>query len=91
MRPTKVERKKGAAACRFRRHPDSNRGIGVLQTRALPLGYDALYFALKKQPHTDIICTDEKNMQLICRFHCNYYIMTDLKMQPLFKTWQANQ
>ena len=28
-----------------RRHPDSNRGIGVLQTRALPLGYVALYGA----------------------------------------------
>ena len=26
-----------------RRHPDLNRGIGVLQTRALPLGYDAIY------------------------------------------------
>ena len=25
----------------WRRHPDSNWGIGVLQTRALPLGYDA--------------------------------------------------
>ena len=26
----------------WRRHPDLNRGIGVLQTRALPLGYDAV-------------------------------------------------
>jgi hypothetical protein len=25
----------------WRRHPDSNRGIRVLQTRALPLGYAA--------------------------------------------------
>ena len=29
----------------WRRHPDLNRGIGVLQTRALPLGYVALYGA----------------------------------------------
>ena len=27
----------------WRRHPDSNRGIRVLQTRALPLGYVAEY------------------------------------------------
>ena len=27
----------------WRRHPDSNRGIRVLQTRALPLGYIAEY------------------------------------------------
>jgi hypothetical protein len=26
---------------KWRRHPDSNRGIRVLQTRALPLGYAA--------------------------------------------------
>ena len=26
----------------WRRHPDLNRGIRVLQTRALPLGYDAI-------------------------------------------------
>ena len=28
----------------WRRHPDLNRGIRVLQTRALPLGYDAEIF-----------------------------------------------
>ena len=28
----------------WRRHPDLNRGITVLQTVALPLGYDATYF-----------------------------------------------
>ena len=28
---------------RWRRHPDLNWGIRVLQTRALPLGYDAIY------------------------------------------------
>ena len=28
-----------------RRHPDSNWGIGVLQTRALPLGYVAIFGA----------------------------------------------
>ncbi len=27
----------------WRRHPDLNWGIGVLQTRALPLGYGAEY------------------------------------------------
>ena len=29
----------------WRRHPDLNRGIKVLQTLALPLGYSAVYFA----------------------------------------------
>ena len=27
----------------WRRHPDLNWGIGVLQTRALPLGYSAIF------------------------------------------------
>ncbi len=27
----------------WRRHPDLNRGIRVLQTRALPLGYGAIF------------------------------------------------
>jgi len=30
-----------------RRHPDSNRGVEVLQTSALPLGYAAFYEILK--------------------------------------------
>ena len=34
---------------RWRRHPDLNRGIKVLQTLALPLGYSALLFALSKK------------------------------------------
>ena len=32
----------------WRRHPDLNRGIKVLQTFALPLGYDAIKIKLKK-------------------------------------------
>ena len=32
----------------WRRHPDLNRGIKVLQTFALPLGYDAINIKLKK-------------------------------------------
>jgi hypothetical protein len=31
---------------RWRRHPDSNRGIRVLQTLALPLGYAAILLLL---------------------------------------------
>ncbi len=32
-----------------RRHPDLNRGIKVLQTSALPLGYDAIFsFGINK-------------------------------------------
>ena len=31
-----------SAFCFWRRHPDLNRGIRVLQTRALPLGYGAI-------------------------------------------------
>ena len=30
----------------WRRRPDSNRGIAVLQTAALPLGYAALLFGV---------------------------------------------
>ena len=37
----------------WRRHPDSNRGIKVLQTSALPLGYAAFIFP-KKQAHVQI-------------------------------------
>ncbi len=33
----------GALALFWRRHPDLNRGIKVLQTSALPLGYGALF------------------------------------------------
>ena len=33
----------------WRRHPDLNRGIKVLQTLALPLGYSALSVLLKKE------------------------------------------
>ena len=31
----------------WRRHPDSNRGIRVLQTRALPLGYVAILYYMQ--------------------------------------------
>ena len=39
----------------WRRHPDLNRGIGVLQTRALPLGYVAVYKngAIFQAPHLE--------------------------------------
>ena len=33
----------------WRRHPDLNRGIKVLQTLALPLGYSALFLAPKRK------------------------------------------
>ena len=42
----------------WRRHPDLNRGIKVLQTLALPLGYSAAsaaYSAEKKKNSTDIL------------------------------------
>ena len=42
--PPKVKKTTSRMGSRFlwRRHPDLNRGIEVLQTFALPLGYDAL-------------------------------------------------
>ena len=39
----------------WRRHPDLNRGIRVLQTHALPLGYVALFFCEKKDTKA-ILC-----------------------------------
>ena len=33
----------------WRRHPESNRGIRVLQTRALPLGYVAIWSVVSDQ------------------------------------------
>ena len=40
-----LPRNEPASAKKERRHPDSNWGIGVLQTRALPLGYVAIFGA----------------------------------------------
>ena len=39
----------------LRRRPDSNRGIAVLQTAALPLGYAALYNDLNRLQLIDFI------------------------------------
>ncbi|GEM_PF-932735 len=41
-RPETIIRQQGLLHPNWRRRPDSNRGMGVLQTPALPLGYAAL-------------------------------------------------
>ncbi len=41
--PARVGRQGMVREKKKRRHPDSNRGIKVLQTSALPLGYGARY------------------------------------------------
>ena len=40
----------------WRRHPDLNRGIRVLQTLALPLGYVAIWESGAKDLAPDILC-----------------------------------
>ncbi len=59
MKRQEVKSKNPALACRifWRHHPDLNRGVKVLQTSALPLGYGAL-LSLKKGAFSSTLGAD---------------------------------
>ncbi len=58
----------------WRHHPDSNRGIKVLQTCALPLGYGAVSICISIITSKSFFCNDFFSfINIICLFSKNRY------------------
>ena len=56
----------------WRRHPDLNRGIRVLQTRALPLGYSAVFIFTKKNGADDEARTRYLHLGKVALYQMSY-------------------
>ena len=56
----------------WRRHPDLNRGIRVLQTRALPLGYSAIFYCIKKNGADDEARTRYLHLGKVALYQMSY-------------------